>query len=259
MTTIVTGFGKFRYNRLPIGMHASGYIFQYKVDGILGDIKGVKTYIDDILVLSKDCFKKHIEQLRIIFGRLRALGLKVNSTKFNFGLKDIPFLFYIITREGIKPEPNRLQVIRDLGRPSATTEARNLIGMVKYYRYICTRQSHVLAPTTEAAIGLKVREIFLNDAIESYFKELNRVVSDETLLSDPYWKLPFTVHTNAPDKQLFDVISQNNKPISFLSRRLSKPQRSYTTNKRELLAIVERLKKFNGIRFGYKINVFSDY
>ena len=54
MTTIVTEFGKFIYNRLPMGMCASGDIFQSRVDEIIGDIEGVKTYIDDMLVLSKD-------------------------------------------------------------------------------------------------------------------------------------------------------------------------------------------------------------
>ena len=57
MTTIVTEFGKFKYNFLPMGMCASGNIFQAKVDKILGDIEGVKTYIDDILVLIKEIFK----------------------------------------------------------------------------------------------------------------------------------------------------------------------------------------------------------
>ena len=44
MTTIVTEFWKFRYNHLPMGMCASGYIFQDKVDELLGDIEGVKKY-----------------------------------------------------------------------------------------------------------------------------------------------------------------------------------------------------------------------
>ena len=54
MTTIVTEFCKFRYNRLPMGMCASGYIFQANVDELIGDIEGAKTYIDDILVFSQD-------------------------------------------------------------------------------------------------------------------------------------------------------------------------------------------------------------
>ena len=56
MTTIITEFGKFRYNRLPMGMCAPGDIFQAKVDKLLGDIEGVKMYIDDIIVLNKGGF-----------------------------------------------------------------------------------------------------------------------------------------------------------------------------------------------------------
>ena len=52
ITKTVTEFGKFRYNRLPMGMCTLGYIFQDKLDELLGDIEGIKTYIDDILVFS---------------------------------------------------------------------------------------------------------------------------------------------------------------------------------------------------------------
>ena len=81
MPIIVNEFGKFRYNGLPMGICASGGIFQAKVDEILSYIEGFKTYIDDTIVLSKDCFKKYIEQLMIIFGRLHTAGLKVNDLK----------------------------------------------------------------------------------------------------------------------------------------------------------------------------------
>ena len=127
MTTIVTGFGKFRYNRPPMGMRTSWGIFQAKVDELLGDIEGGKTYIYDILVLGKDRFENHIEQLRIISERLHAAGLKSNAPKCSVGLKDIPYLGYVITREGIEPEPKKVQRIMDLGRTYTTTEERSLI------------------------------------------------------------------------------------------------------------------------------------
>ena len=60
MTTIVTEFGKFRYNHLPMGMCALGDLLQAQAYNMLGDIKGLKAYIDDILVLSKDSFSKSI-------------------------------------------------------------------------------------------------------------------------------------------------------------------------------------------------------
>ena len=53
MTTIVTEFGKFRYNFLPMGMFTLGDIFQAKREYLMGDSKGFKTYTDYILVLNK--------------------------------------------------------------------------------------------------------------------------------------------------------------------------------------------------------------
>ena len=108
MTKIVTEFGKFRYNCLSRGMCASGDIVQAKVEKLRGDIEGVKRYIDDILVLSKDIFDNHINQLIIIFGRLRAAGLKGNAPKWSCGLKEITYLGYVITREYIKPDPKKV-------------------------------------------------------------------------------------------------------------------------------------------------------
>ena len=56
MPTIVTEFGKFKYNSLHMGIWSSGDILQDKVDNIISDIQDVKTYIDDILVLRKKRF-----------------------------------------------------------------------------------------------------------------------------------------------------------------------------------------------------------
>ena len=135
-----------------------GIYYKAKVDELLGDIKGVKTYINDILVLGKDSFENHINQLRIIFGKLRAAGLKVNAPKCSFWLKNIIYLGHVIKREGIKPDPKKVQGIMDLGRPFTTTESRALIGMVHYYRDMFPRRSHVLSPLTEADSGPKVEK-----------------------------------------------------------------------------------------------------
>ena len=85
------------------------------------------------------------------------------------------------------------------------------------------------------------------------------MVSSGTLISYPYWKIPFTVHNDDSDKELGAVISQNNKPIALFSRILSKPQHNYITIDKELLTILECLKQLRGILFGYEINVFSDH
>ena len=95
--------------------------------------------------------------------------------------------------------------------------------------------------------------------MDEAFIQAKNMVAQEVFLTYPDWKLPFNVYTDASDKQLGAVISQNNKPIAFFSQRLTKPQRNYTTTEKELLSIVECLKQFCNILFGYEIHVHSDH
>ena len=78
------------------------------------------------------------------------------------------------------------------------------------------------------------------------------------MLSFPDFSKPFVIHTDASHSQLGSVISQDNKPIAFYSKRLTSAQEKYTTTERELLAIVETLKEFN-ILLGQKIIVHTDH
>jgi hypothetical protein len=70
---------------------------------------------------------------------------------------------------------------------------------------------------------------------------------------------PFEIYTNASIKQLGAVITQNNRPIVFFSRKLSGTYSKYTVTKLELLSIVETLKEFNGMLWGQWINVYTDH
>ena len=101
---------------------------------------------------------------------MRAAGLEVNASKCSLELKEITYLGYVITRGGIKPEPNKVQGIMDFGQTATTTEARALICMVQYYRYMWPRRSHTLAPLTEADSGPKGRKILWNDTLDISFK-----------------------------------------------------------------------------------------
>ena len=87
-----------------------------------------------------------------------------------------------------------------LDRPTTKTEARALIGMVQYYKYMWTVQYHILEPLTEAAADPKYRKLICNDALWYYFKELNHMVSVVTLLNYLYKVITFTLHTDADDK-----------------------------------------------------------
>ena len=87
-----------------MGLCASIDIFKAKVDDLLGGIEGIRAYMDNIIVLDKEILSQHMNQLRFMFYRLHAAVIKAIDPKCIFGLKDIPYLGYIITQEEIKPD-----------------------------------------------------------------------------------------------------------------------------------------------------------
>jgi hypothetical protein len=78
-------------------------------------------------------------------------------------------------------------------------------------------------------------------------------------LAYPDYSKVFEIYTDTSSKQLGAVITQENRPIAFLSRKLSTTQRKYSVTKIELLAIVETLKEFKGMLWGQYIKVYSDH
>jgi len=84
-------------------------------------------------------------------------------------------------------------------------------------------------------------------------------MSREVLLAYPQSDKPFMIHTDASHTQLDAVISQDDKPIAFYSRKLSPTQTRYTATERELLAIVETLKEFKNILLGQEILIYTDH
>jgi len=84
-------------------------------------------------------------------------------------------------------------------------------------------------------------------------------IAKEVVLAYPDFTKPFDIYTDASTKQLGSVITQDNRPVAFFSRKLSGAQSKYTVTELELLAIVETLKEFNGMLWGQWINVYTDH
>jgi hypothetical protein len=90
------------------------------------------------------------------------------------------------------------------------------------------------------------------------FDNVKTTIAKEVVLAYPDFTKPFDIYTDASTKQLGSVITQDNRPIAFFSRKLSSAQSRYTVTKLELLAIVETLKEFNWMLWGQRIIVCTD-
>ena len=258
LCTIITPWGKYQYLRLPMGVNVSPDIFQEKMSDLMSGLEFVRTYLDDLLIISNSSFEDHLQQLKVVLQRLRRVGLKVNAEKSSFFAPEIEYLGYMLTKDGIKPVQKKVQAVLDLQPPTTLKQLRSLLGMVQFYRDMWKRRSHILAPLTDL-VGVGKKKLKWTEVHQKAFDDMKKVMAKETILTYPNFNEVFEIHTDASDRQLGAVISQKGKPLAFYSRKLSNAQRNYTTTEQELLSIVETLKEFRNILLGQRIKVFTDH
>jgi transposase InsO family protein len=257
LCTITTQWGKYEYQRLPMGLCNSPDIFQEKMNDLLDGLDTVRVYIDDILHVTKGTWQDHLEGLEEVFRRLQEAGLKVNAKKSNFGAHEMEYLGYNITRTGIQPIAKKVQAIQAIKTPKTRKQLLGFIGMINFYRDMWKNRASLLAPLT--ALTSKNVPYVWTEEHQKNFDAIKRVIGREVLLAYPDFNAPFQIHTDACKTQIGAVISQNGKPIAFYSRKMNSAQQNYTVTEKELLSIVATLKEFRNILLGQQITVFTDH
>ena len=268
--TIILPWGKYSYLRLPMGICGSPDFFQEKMTGLMQSLDYIRCYIDDLLIISKDSYADHLSKIREVLRRLLNAGLRVNAAKSFFALPEIEYLGYILTREGIKPQPEKCTAILALKRPENIKSLRKFLGMVQYYRDLWEKRSHLIAPLTDL-IGecgetkttkkkkTKKKPFYWSEVHNQAFEAIKKVIAREVMLAYPDYSEPFEIFTDASTRQLGAVITQKGRPLAFFSRKLSAAQEKYTVTELELLSIVECFKEFTGMLWGQKIKVYTDH
>jgi len=99
LCTIVLLWGKYECQRLPMGLCNSPDIFQEKMGELMADLEFVRAYTDDLIILTKDTWEHHLDQLKIVLQRLQNAGLKIHAKKSFFGRTELEYLGYWITRD----------------------------------------------------------------------------------------------------------------------------------------------------------------
>ena len=240
-----------------MGLCNSPDIFQEHMLELFLDLENVWAYIDDLLMMSCSTYEEHLERLEKVFLWLSKAGLKVNANNTYFTEFEIKYLGYWITWQGIQPLPKKVKALQNIAPPKNKKQLQEFLGMVNYYRDMWIQWSEVLAPLmclTSANVKFE-----WSDVEQMALDKIKQIVGCETLLSYPDFNLPFEINTNASHTQLGAVISQNNKPIAFYSRKLQPAQRQYTATECKLLSIIETLKEFKNILLGQQIVVYTDH
>ncbi|KAL8442714.1 hypothetical protein Emag_006266 [Eimeria magna] len=158
-TSFVTPDCQRQYRRLPFGFASSPAMSQRMVDLLLGGMKWVSAvgyigYVDDIIVYS-DTWDAHRAHLRQLFQAFRDANLQLHPGKCSFGAAAVRYLGHIVSRDGIKPCPSKLQAILEVPVPKTAKAVQRFLGKCRYYRKFIPNFSITDAPLFQAAARQK--------------------------------------------------------------------------------------------------------
>lgn len=259
----VQGKGLFQYTRMPFGLVNSPATLARLMDNVLdhGALEpNVFVYLDDIVVVT-ETFEHHLRLLTEIACRLNKANLSINLEKSKFGVSEIPFLGYLLSTGGLRPNPDKVRPIVEYERPNTVTKLRRFLGMANYYRRFISDFSGVTASLTDL-LQTKSKLIKWNEAAEKAFCEIKERLITAPILGSPDFERQFVIQTDASDVAVAGVLTQQQgdveRVIAYFSHKLTTPQKNYHAAEKEALAAILAIEAFRGYVEGYHFTLVTD-
>ena len=123
LTTFATPHGQYRWLRLPFGTSVSSEIFAKKLQASIHDLEGVICVADDLMVYGTGttdaaATKDHDRKLEQLLQRCLDVGIRLNADKMKLRQKSVMFLGHLITDQGLKPDPTKVEAVKQMQQPS---------------------------------------------------------------------------------------------------------------------------------------------
>ncbi|XP_061724707.1 uncharacterized protein K02A2.6-like [Cydia pomonella] len=260
-TVINTHRGLYRYNRLVYGLSSSPGIFQRIMCNLLKGIPNVEIFLDDVIIGGKTK-QEHLAALEAVFSRLHKAGLKLKSSKCVFLVDEVQYLGYIISKDGIKTDPAKVQAVLRVPRPSNVTELRSFLGIINFYGKFIKNMSVKLVPLYE--LLKKEKQWFWSSECERSFKEIKAILASAEVLAHYDPKKQLFVTCDASSRGVAGVLTQpgpdgRERPVAYASRTLNDAERNYSQIHREALAIIFCMNKFHQYLYGRHFTLRTDH
>ncbi len=264
-TTFITALGAYKYRVLPFGLTNGPSTFQHYINDILFDFLNefCQAYLDDILIYSKTK-KEHQTHVKQVLERLREAGLQVDIHKCEFDVEETVFLGVIISGEGLRMDPKKIECILNWKTPTNLKEVQGFVGFANFYR----RFIHEFSKIVRALVNLTKKDtpFVWNDACEKALKRLKERVTSAPVLRHYDPSRQAILETDSSDYVLGGVLSQHDDegvlhPVAFYSKSMIPAECNYHIYDKELLAIIRCFEHWRPELEGTNlpIQVFTDH
>ena len=257
-TTFRTRYGHYEFLVMPFGLTNAPAAFMDLMNRVFRPYvdQFVVVFIDDILVYSKDR-ESHDTHLRVVLEILRKEQLYAKLSKCEFWLTEVSFLGHIVSKEGIRVDPKKIEVVVEWKPPRNVTEVRSFLGLAGYYRRFVKGFSMIAAPMTR--LLQKNVKYEWSEKCQGSFEKLKAFLTEAPVLTQPTCGKEYVIYSDASLNGLGCVLMQEGKVVAYASRQLKPHKKNYPTHDLELAAIVFALKIWRHYLYGEKCFIYTDH
>ena len=267
LTAFCTPNGLYEWLRMPQGTSGAPAWFVSVMSLVTAGLDNIRMYLDDAIG-SNDCPIHHVTTLTAFFARLRLHQLKLSPDKSRIGAARVDFLGHIISKDGVRPNDDRVAALTRMFMPTDIKQLRSLLGGLSHYRKFLPNMACLIRPIT--ALLKKGAAFDFTSIMEDTVRALLAKLAAPPTLVFPDWDAvidttrPFRLHCDASTAGLGATLEQEQPdgsvgPSVYISRTTLDNKQNWTAMELEAGCVVWGIRRLRRYLFGVYFLVFTDH
>ncbi|XP_017487155.1 PREDICTED: uncharacterized protein LOC108375524 [Rhagoletis zephyria] len=206
---------------MPFGLASAPEVFQQVMSSLIADVKNAEVSMDDVLLHATS--KLELERItQEVLDKFKIAGLKLNKEKCVFNTQEVKFLGHIVSAEGVKPDPEKIETITKIKQPENVKELQRFLGMVTYVSKFIKNLADITQPLRQ--LLRKDVEWVWDTQHNEAFNKLKNLLKNPPVLGYYDTKAPILLSVDASSYACGGVLIQKQKPIAYCAKSFTKTE-----------------------------------
>ncbi|KAK8704919.1 hypothetical protein V6N13_048531 [Hibiscus sabdariffa] len=246
-STFITMWGTFYYKVMPFGLKNAGATYQRAMVTLFHDMMHmeIEVYVDDMIAKSQT-EEEHVQNLRKLFQRLRKYRLRLNPAKCTFAVTFGKLLGFIVSRNGIEIDPDKVKTIQDLSPPQTQKEVR-VPRRLNYISRFISQLTNKCDPIFK--LLRKNNPGVWDDECQTAFEKIKKYLTNAPVLVAPTPGRPLILYLTVYEESMGCVLGQhdesgkNERAIYYLSKKFTSCETRYPPIQKLCCALIWATKR----------------